>query len=436
MIEQPGKLHLGYIYDTTSGERTEEPYLLSMRDLLAGAVCLGAAGVGKAGLGMCVLEEALLQNIPALVVDPNGELANLFAKPIAEVSRRRAELAEWDMDESRILTLADRAVFQIYTPGGDTGLPVNVWQSLNPPPFSSSSLSSGLTWADHAEALRTHIAQVVSGLLALAGIESDPAQGREHILLAAIFESAWRAGLPLDVSLLMRMIQDPPLSRIGAFDMDVFYPKAERAALALVLNNIAMMPSFGAWQTGAPLDIAALLKPLRDGGSNPAGKTRANIFNLAQLNAAERQFFLTLFVSELLLWMHTHAGASFLRCVVYLDAVSGLHSPFPGDPLTTTSIGAVIQQGRAAGVGLLLSAQDPAGLDYAGLAGIGAWFIGNIRTTAQRASLLDGLKSAGVQMERDDMERLLGRLPARVFAALSASGALSTFQARPTLNET
>jgi hypothetical protein len=426
MIDHPGKFYLGTEYDPGAPQHTSEPYMLSTRDLLSGAACLGTAG--KASLGVCILEEALLQNIPALIVDPSGDLAaSLSAGCEPDMA------APESMDESRALALADRAVFQVYTPGAAGGLPVNVWQSLNPPPPSS-----GLNWTHHANALRARIAQVVSALLALAGIESGAEQGREHVLLATIFESAWRAGLSLDISLLIRMIQDPPVSRIGTFDMNVFYPKPERAALALALNTLAAAPSIDAWQKGVALDIATLLKPLRDGhtgvgGSNPVGKTRANIFSLARLTTAERKFFLTTLLSELIMWMNTQTGTSVLRCLVYFDAVGDLWAAFPGDPLLTELVKTVIEQGPTAGVGLLLAAQNPVDLDYAGLAGLGTWFIAELSSLAGRSFVLEGLQSAGSRLDREDAERLLSSLPARVFLALGAAGALRIFRVRPSI---
>lgn len=408
---QPGKFNLGAEYDPDSPQDTGAPFMLSMREMLSGVVCAGTAG--KESLGTRILEEALLQNIPALIVDPTGSLSAGCASDVPEERGGR-----------RALALADRAVFQVYTPGAAGERPVNVWQSMNRP-----LASSGLTWAEHAEALRAHIAQSVSALLALAGIESDAGQGREHVLLTTIFESAWRAGLPLDIGLLIRMIQEPPVARIGTFDMNVFYPKPERAALALALSTLAAGSSFDAWQTGAPLDIATLLKPLRDGdaglgGSNPAGKTRANIFNLAHLTPPERRFFLAALLSELTMWMHTQTGTSILRCLVYFDAVGGLCSPFPGDRLITELVKTAILQSPAVGVGLLLAAQSSRDLEYAGLAGLGTWFVSGLISPSDGAFALDGLQSAGNRLERDDAERLLTGLPAGIFLALRSTGTL------------
>jgi hypothetical protein len=453
MIDQPGKLYLGRVFDPETQQPTEAPFLLSARDLTTHAVCLGMTGTGKTGTGVCLLEEILLQNIPAIIIDPKGDITNLALtfpnlapedfKPwldaddaarqnvtidtLAEQTAQqwRDGLAAWGIDETRIRQLRDRAAFQIFTPGSDAGIAVDVLQGLNPP-----DITSGLTWSSHAEILRERIAQICSAILGLAGIESDPLKGREHILLATIFEFTWRAGQHIDIGMLIRMIQDPPVTRIGMFDMNVFYPKAERFELALALNNLVASPSFSAWQGGQPLDIAALLKPLRDGGSNPAGKTRANIFYLAHLNDSERQFFVMLLVSQLVMWMRSQTGTSVLRCLVYFDEVFGYCPPFPRNPPTKTPIMTLIKQGRAAGLGMFLATQNPADLDYKGLANIGTWLIGRLRTDRDRSRALEGLESAGVGFDRDEYEKPLATLPPRVFLAQSASGTTTFFQTR------
>ena len=42
------------------------------------AVCVGMTGSGKTGLCIGLLEEAAIDGIPALIIDPKGDLANLL----------------------------------------------------------------------------------------------------------------------------------------------------------------------------------------------------------------------------------------------------------------------------------------------------------------------------------------------------------------------
>jgi len=248
--------------------------------------------------------------------------------------------------------------------------------------------------------------------------------------LSTIFETTWRVGESIDISMLIRMIQDPPVGRIGVFDMNVFYPKEERFELAMALNNLMASPTFSAMHDGQPLDIPFLLAPLRGGGANPAGRTRANIFSLAHLGDAERQFFISLLLSQLVLWMRMQTGTSVLRCLVYFDEASGYYPPLPRNPPARTSLMTIIKQGRAAGLGMVLGTQFPAGLDYKGLSTIGTWFIGRMQTTHDRLHALEGLESAGVNIDRTEYEAPLSTLPSRVFLVKSASGVPHFLQVR------
>ncbi len=458
MIDQPGKLYLGRHYDPAAQRAFDAPFLLALRGLTTHAVCIGMTGTGKTGLGIDVLEEALLQGVPAIIIDPKGDIANLALNfpdlaparfrpwldadeaarqnltldTLAEqtASRWQAGLADWGIGIERVRALHERAAFQVFTPGSAAGIGVNMLQGLNPP-----EPSSGLSWERDAEILRERITQVVSALLALAGIESDPLKGREHILLATIFETTWRVGQPIDIALLIRMVQDPPITRIGVFDLNVFFPKAERFELSMALNNLLASPSFGAWQTGQPLDVPALLKPLRDPASpNPASRTRASVFYLAHLGESERQFFVTLLLSQVVLWMRAQAGTSVLRCLLYFDEVFGYCPPFPRNPPTKTPIMTIIKQGRAAGLGMFLGTQNAADLDYKGLANIGTWFIGRLRTARDRSRALEGLESAGVGFDRAALEGPLSGLPPRVFLAQGTAGEPDFLQTRWTMS--
>ncbi len=352
---QPGKLYLGREFDLDTGTPTETPIQLNLRDFTTHAVCLGMTGTGKTGLGIVALEEALMQGTPCIIVDPKGDITNLALSfpnlapgdfkawldedeaqrqgmtldqlADATATKWRAGLAQWGIGPERIAALHDRVKFDIYTPGSDAGIPVNVLQSLSAP------TEANITWAKNSETLRERISQIVQALLGLAGIDADPMNSREHILLATIFEASWRVGQSLDITALIQQIQNPPVTRVGAFDMDVFYPRDDRFELAMALNNLVASPSFAAWTNGMSLDIQSLINPDREAGSsNPIGKTRATIFYLAHLGDAERQFFVTLLLSQLVLWMRGQTGTSSLRALVYFDEVFGYCAPVPAQP--------------------------------------------------------------------------------------------------------
>ncbi len=456
MFDHPGRLYLGRAYDFNQQQPDPEaPVMLSSRELTTHALCIGTTGSGKTGLGIVALEEALLQGIPCLIVDPKGDLVNLalqfpelnaeelapwldateaqriglsleqFAEQTAQ--RWRQGRAQWGLSPELAKLLRDRVQFDIYTPGSNAGIPVNILRSFAPP------TNERLTWERHTEVLRERISQTVQALLTLAGFEVDPLRSREHILLATIFEAAWRSGQSLDLLTLLRQIQDPPVRRVGAFDLDAFYPRQERFALSLALNNLVASPAFSSWTQGVPLEISTLIAPVPS-PTAPAGKTRAAIFYLAHLGDAERQFFISLLLASVISWMRAQSGTSVLRLLLYFDEVAGYAPPFPRNPPTKTPLMTLVKQGRAAGLGVFLTTQNPADIDYKGLSNINTWFLGRLRTTRDRERALEGLEGAGIGIEREYVEQLLASLPPRVFLLQTASGKARFFHTRWTLS--
>ncbi len=456
MFDHPGKLYLGRAYDFDHRQPDPHaPVMLSSRDLTTHALCIGTTGSGKTGLGIVVLEEALLQGIPCLIVDPKGDLTNLalqfpelsaqdllpwldaaeaqrygvsleqFAEHTAQ--RWREGRTQWGITSEMVARLRDRVQFDIYTPGSSAGMPINILRSFAPP------TNERLTWERHAEVLRERISQTVQALLALAGFEADPLRSREHILLATLFEAAWRSGQSLDLAALLHQIQDPPVRRIGAFDLDAFFPREERFALSVALNSLIASSAFSNWVHGVPLEISSLIAPVPS-PQVPAGKTRAAIFYLAHLSDAERQFFISLLLASLVTWMRAQSGTSILRLLLYFDEVAGYAPPFPRNPPTKTPLMTLVKQGRAAGLGVFLATQNPADIDYKGLSNINTWFLGRLRTARDRERALEGLEGAGIGIDREYVEQLLAALPPRVFLLQTASGKAQFFHTRGTMS--
>ena len=429
--DERGKLYLGREYDLKKGEITDRPVLYESRHLTTHGVILGMTGSGKTGLGIILLEEALLQGIPVLILDPKGDIANLLltfpdlrAEDFApwvdlEGARRRGVgveeyaagearkwregLAEWGITGDRIARLRQAAQFIIFTPGSEAGQPVDVLHFFDTP---------DLDWDEHEEALRERIGGIVSALLGLVGVEADPLQSPEHILLARIIEHVWRAGEQLDLPTLIRLLQKPPFRRVGVFELETFFPEKDRFALARTLNNLIAAPGFENWQEGTPLDVGQLLYA-------GDGRPQASIFYLAHLNDAQRAFFITLFLEAVRDWLRAQSGTTDLRALVYFDEVFGYFPPHPSNPPTKTPLLALIKQGRAAGLGVVLATQNPADLDYKGLTNAGTWAVGALRAERDKERVLEGLEGAiaeaGATLARRTLDRALGALKPRVF---------------------
>jgi hypothetical protein len=422
-----GAFYLGREVDAASGEERTEPLLYDSRDLTTHAVCVGMTGSGKTGLCLSLLEEAAIDGIPTIAIDPKGDLGNLlltfpelrpedfepWVDP-SEAARQgltpgalaaetaeswRKGLAEWQQDGARIQRFRDAADVSIYTPGSDSGRPLSLLRSFAAP--------ASETRAD-AGALRERIAASVSGLLGLVGIDADPLQSREHILLSTLFADAWAAGSDLDLPTLIQGVQKPPFDKIGVFDVETFYPAKQRLALAMALNNVLAAPGFAAWMHGEPLDVQRLLY-------SEHGKPRVSIISIAHLNDAERMLVVTLVLSEIVTWMRRQSGTSSLRAIVYMDEIFGYFPPSAMPPSKLPLL-TLMKQARAFGVGVVLATQNPVDLDYKGLSNAGTWFIGRLQTERDKLRVVEGLQSAGENdLDKSATETLLANLGKRVF---------------------
>ncbi len=429
-FEKLGVFYLGRGYDLGAGKCGEDLLLYDAKDLTTHAVCVGMTGSGKTGLCLTLLEEAAIDGIPALIIDPKGDLGNLlltfpnlapddfepwidpaeaarkgqspadFAKSTAETWKKG--LAEWGQGPDRIQKLREAVDIAIYTPGSSAGLPLAVLKSFHVPP--ANTLAS-------ADALRETVSAAASGLLGLLGIDVDPLQSREHILLANILDRSWREGKGLDMAGLIRAIQSPPLEKIGVMDLESFFPAKERFGLAMQLNNVLGSPGFAAWMDGEPLDVQRLLY-------TKEGKPRLSILSIAHLSDAERMFFVTMLLSEVIGWMRQQSGTSSLRALLYMDEVFGYFPPSANPPSKTPML-TLLKQARAFGLGVVLATQNPVDLDYKGLSNCGTWFLGRLQTERDKLRVLDGLEgastAAGAKFDRGTMEKILSGLGNRVF---------------------
>ncbi|MBE2219994.1 MAG: DUF87 domain-containing protein [Anaerolineae bacterium] len=428
MQDTNGKFYLGRITDPTSGETGQTPLLYNADDLTTHAVVVGMTGSGKTGLCLDLLEEAALNNIPALMIDPKGDITNALLhfpdllpadfQPWINADEARREsktieqaaadtattwrngLANWDIQPERIQALNDSVRFAIYTPGSDAGLTLSILASLAAPT---------IPWTDNKELLREQISGTVTALLSLIGLENiDPVRSREHILLCNIFENAWSQGKDLNLGELIMQTQSPPFEKLGVFDIDRFFPEKERLDLAMLLNNILASPAFQSWIEGEPLAVQNLLY-------TPSGQPRHTIFYIAHLPEAERMFFVTLLYSAVESWMRTQNGTTSLRALVYFDEIFGYLPPV-GNPPSKEPMLRMLKQARAFGVGMVLATQNPVDIDYKALSNAGTWFIGKLGTDQDKQRLLDGLASATPGgLDRQAYDHLISAIGKRVF---------------------
>jgi hypothetical protein len=429
--EQLGQFYLGKTHDLKTGVTSASELLMyDSKDLTTHAVCVGMTGSGKTGLCLALLEEAALDGIPAVCIDPKGDLGNLMLTfprlqaadfepwvdrqeavrkglTVTEYAKKTAEtwrtgLEEWGQSGERIQKLRDSAEVAIYTPASTAGRQITVLKSFDAPHAQVQN---------DPEAFRERIMSAVSGLLALLQIDADPISSREHILLSTIFDGFWRSHQNIDMGALIRSIQTPAFNKVGFLDLESFYPQNERFKLAMTLNNLLASPSFAAWLEGEPLDIQKLMY-------TPGGKPRIAVISIAHLSDQERMFFVTILLNEMLSWMRSQTGTSSLRALLYMDEVFGYFPPTANPPSKQPML-TLLKQARAFGLGCVLATQNPVDLDYKGLSNCGTWFLGRLQTERDKMRVLEGLEgaanTAGSTFNRQAMEQILAGLGSRVF---------------------
>ncbi|MFK5924231.1 MAG: DUF853 family protein [Verrucomicrobiota bacterium] len=428
--ESLGKFYLGRNYDLEQKKLEEELVLYDSKDLVTHGVVLGMTGSGKTGLCFALLEEAAMDNIPAIVIDPKGDITNLlltfpdlaaedfrpwineddarkkgispdeFAADQAETWRKGLE--DWGQSADRIRSFRDKVDLTVYTPGSNSGVPVSILSSLEVPTQQI---------LDDNELFSERIESTVSSLLSLIGVDADPIQDWEHILLSNIFSHCWKDDTGITLETLIRFIQTPPFDKIGVMSLDTVCPEKERLGLAMKMNNLLASPGFSTWLSGEALDIQRMLYTAE-------GKPRISIFSIAHLNDSERMFFVSLLMNQMLGWMRAQTGTSSLRALLYMDEIYG-YLPPTANPPSKKPMMTMLKQARAFGVGLLFATQNPVDLDYKALSNIGTWFLGRLQTERDKMRVLDGISGASASQnqafDRKAMENRLSALGARVF---------------------
>jgi hypothetical protein len=436
-FEKLGAFYLGK--DASTGNLT----LLESKSLTTHAVIIGMTGSGKTGLGIGLLEEALIDNIPVIAIDPKGDLTNLLlsfpdldassfqpwvnpdlaaqaGQTVEQFAASQAEtwkkgLADWGQDGERIARMRQAVEFTVYTPGSSAGIPVNVLRSFDPPA------------TDDAEAVRDAIQSTVSSLLGLLGTNADPLKSREHLLLSNIVSHAWAVGESLSLETLIERIQTPPFQKIGVMALEGFYPAKDRFELAMSLNALLASPSFQAWMQGEGLEVGRFLYTAQ-------GKPRLSIFSIAHLGDAERMFFVSALLNATLSWMRRQSGTPSLRALLYMDEIYGYFPPNSNPPSKTPML-TLLKQARAFGLGVVLSTQNPVDLDYKGLANTGTWFIGRLQTENDKNRVLEALSASAAGVSTSDLSAQISGLGKRVFLLHSINQPKPvTFQTRWTMS--
>lgn len=439
-------LKLFYIGKEKIDEQNFAPLVYKNKDLTTHAAIIGMTGSGKTGLGISLLEEAAIDNIPSIIIDPKGDMGNLLLTfpnlqgsdfepwieeqdainnglSISEMALKTAQLwksgVEADFqNQERIKKLKNSADFTIYTPGSNAGVQISILSSFKAP---------SIEVLEDSELLVSLINSTVSSILSLID-EKDDSSSKEFILISTIFMNSYSKQKDLSLEELITHIITPPFSKIGIFDLETFFPQNERLKLALKLNTIIANPSFKSWIEGEPLNISNLLY-------DESGKAKVSIFSIAHLNDSQRMFFVSLLLNQMVSWMRRQEGTTSLKALLYMDEIFGYFPPNSNPPSKQPML-TLLKQARSFGVGIILSTQNPVDIDYKGLANIGTWFIGRLQTKQDKEKVIDGLSSAVEgKIDKNKMENLLSNLEKRTFIMKNINeDGIKIFQTRWTLS--
>ncbi len=428
--EKLGAFYLGREYDIATKVMADSLVMYDSKDLVTHGVVLGMTGSGKTGLCLAILEEAALDMIPAIIIDPKGDIANfLLTFPTmsgaefrpwineedaekkgqspddyaaAQAEMWKKGLADWGQSAERVKTLRETVDVNVFTPGSNAGIPISILASLAVPAFEI---------VDDGELFAERIESTASSLLGLLGVAADPIGSREHILLSRVFDHSWRAGEDLDLAKIIGYVQSPPFDKIGVVSLEEFMPEKKRTEFAMLINNLLASPGFQTWLTGEALDIKKMLHA-------PDGKPRVSVLSIAHLSDAERMFFVSLVLNQMVGWMRAQSGTTSLRALLYMDEIYGYLPPTENPPSKKPMM-VLLKQARAFGLGVLLATQNPVDLDYKALSNIGTWWLGRLQTERDKARVLDGLEGAamsqGGKFDRASMSDMLAALGNRIF---------------------
>ncbi|MEA1914256.1 MAG: DUF87 domain-containing protein [Campylobacterota bacterium] len=418
IYEKMGLFYLG------KNSLDDELTLYKSKHLTTHAAIIGMTGSGKTGLGIGLIEEAAVDNIPAIIIDPKGDMGNLClsfpsmqgsdfepwmdASEAANKNKTLSQLANdtasmWNkgiksfgQDSARVQKLAN-VEKTIYTPGSSAGVGVNILGNFDVP--SDAVL-------DDADTFSSLINTTVSSLLSLVSIEADPVSSKEHLLLSNIFYHYWSQGVGLSLEDLIGYVATPPFSKIGILQLKSFYPQKDRMKLAMLFNNVISSVTFSSWIKGEALDIQNMMY-------DENGKAKISIFSIAHLNDNERMFFVTILLNAYISWMRRQRGSTTLKALLYMDEIFGFFPPTSNPPSKQPML-LLLKQARAFGTGVILSTQNPVDIDYKGLSNIGTWFIGKLQTKQDIAKVLDGI-AAKSDLSKKELATQIATLKGRHF---------------------
>ena len=401
-------------------DREGDPVEIPTSDLLTHGVIVGRTGSGKTGSTVTMIEEAVMNGASAIVIDPKGDLTNLalafpsltaeeFApwvengkNPTEEAARARAALGE---SAPNVALWKNAADVTIYAPGKTQGggRSVNLLPSFDPPAGDYTP-----------QGLRDRAGGIVTAILGAIGYDGDPLTDPANVYLTDILTATWKKGKSLGLDQWTTVLSEPPaeFKKFDGLTIDEFFPKKDRMKVARALVGFRRQAT--KWLDGEPLNVEKLV-----GTSKP----KVSVFTLRHLDESERQFFCSMLFDAIVGYMFKTTASDRLKLLVVIDEAKGYLPPVQNPP-TKKPILALLAQGRAQGIGLLIGTQNPNDIDYKALTNVGTWLLGNLRERDCVRDLEAVLEARGVETSA------LLTIPQRNFLVLKKDGTTTATKTR------
>jgi hypothetical protein len=349
-IAVSGSLFLG----KTVSDDTE--VLLPVQAFKRHFMALGGSGSGKTVVCKCVVEEAVRNNVPVLIIDPQGDISSLAIKGDVEELMRHGTAVEVQED------FFSKARVAIFTPASNRAIPICV------NPFKSPSHD-----VPHEEAVQA-IDLTADSLVGFLGYDLNGDAGKSaKAYIFTILEYMWQQGQRIgDLAQLADVVLNPP-EKIAA-TLNGLVAKKEPEEIARKLRFLTVGTSSLMFQMGVQIDISLFV-------DNSDGKVPVNIIYLNTLTSEnDKQFFLATLLKELYCWMLKNPSND-LRMLFYVDEISPYVPPYPRNPPPKNAYALLFKQARKYGIGLVAATQNVTDIDYKALAQVNTWCLGRMMTT-------------------------------------------------------
>jgi len=360
----------------------ESPVELPVKAFHRHLMALGASGSGKTVLCKCVMEEAVRNDIPLIIVDPQGDISSLALKGNPEeIEKHGTPLAIQE-------EFFERARVAIFTPASSKGIPI----SVNPLKFPSKD-------TPREESILA-LDMTATSLASFLGydLHSDAGKGAKAYLFTML-EHLWQEGQTIkDMGHMADIVLRPPAKITGVlYDL---VTKKEPQEIARKLRFLTVGTPSLMFQIGVQINIDMFM-------DRSDGKVPVNIIYMNTLSSTnDKQFFLATLLRELYCWMLKNPSED-VQLLFYVDEIAPYIPPYPRNPPPKEAYAFLFKQARKYGIGLVAATQNVTDIDYKALAQVNTWCLGRMMTKQDIARVQKIVQS--IDPMRADM--ILQRLP-------------------------